>query len=65
MHRRQALLMLTSTGALSLAGVSDLAAQQNWPTRPVRLIVPFPPGGPTDTFARLIAGKLQEKWGSR
>ncbi len=45
MHRRQALLMLTATGALSLAGVSDLAAQQNWPTRPVRLIVPFPPRG--------------------
>lgn len=63
MHRRQVLLMAAASGALSLAGVADLAAQQSWPTRPVHLIVPFPPGGPTDTFARLIAGKLQEKWG--
>ena len=38
-------------------------AADEWPRGPVRIIVPFPPGGPTDTVARLIAQQLQEIWG--
>jgi tripartite-type tricarboxylate transporter receptor subunit TctC len=34
-----------------------------WPTKPVTIVVPFPPGGSTDTLARAIAPKLQEKFG--
>jgi tripartite-type tricarboxylate transporter receptor subunit TctC len=39
------------------------AAETSWPTRPVKLIVAFAPGGPTDIFARLIGQKLAEATG--
>ena len=49
-------------GALALAAAAPAAAQ-NFPKGPVRIIIPFPPGGPTDTVGRLIGQKLQEMWG--
>ena len=53
---------LLSATLLSLAAASAFA-QGAWPTRPVTLVVPFPPGGGTDTGARWVAQKLSEKWG--
>ena len=52
-------------GAAALApGAVNSAHAQKWPDRPVTIIVPFPAGGNTDTMARLLADKLQTKFGS-
>src|SRR5258708_40113579 len=38
-------------------------AQQNYPQKPIRYIVPFPAGGIADVFARIIGGRLAQAWG--
>ncbi len=42
---------------------APLAQAQTYPNRPVRIVVPFPPGAATDTLGRLIAQRLTESWG--
>jgi tripartite-type tricarboxylate transporter receptor subunit TctC len=49
--------------AAGLACQPAVAQTANWPTRPVKLIVGFAPGGPTDLFARLIAQSLSQQTG--
>jgi tripartite-type tricarboxylate transporter receptor subunit TctC len=50
--------------ALALAAASSGFAQtQAWPTRPVRMVIPFPPGGTLDTVGRLLAQKLGDQMG--
>ncbi len=58
---RLACLWLAATLPLS-AGAQDTS---NYPDKPVRIIVPFPPGGAADTFARMAGQKLTEAWGNK
>ena len=59
---RAAALALMAGIACCLLAATGPAAAQSWPTRPVKLVVPFPPGGPLDTIGRAIAQKLTEDW---
>jgi len=54
-------------GGLSLAGLPRLAGAQeeNWPSRPIRLVVPWAPGGASDLLGRLVARKLSASLGQQ
>src|SRR5262245_36497302 len=60
-HRRHFLHL--AAGAAALPIVSGSARAQTYPSRPVRLIVGFPPGGGADTTARIIAPWLSQRLG--
>ena len=53
-------LLLTTTCMLAAA---PALAQPAWPAKPLRFIVPFPPGGPSDVVARIVAPRLQDRLG--
>src|SRR6185503_10397144 len=56
---------VTASLAFLLAITAFVASAQNYPSRPIRLIVPYPPGGPTDLVGRTIGQKLTEAWGQQ
>src|SRR3954468_18075026 len=51
-------------GAAAAPFAASLADAQNWPNGPIRLVVPFPPGGSTDALARLVQTGMQQRLGS-
>ena len=63
MRRREFITLLG--GAAWLSTISRLAWAQAYPMRPVRVIVPYAPGGPTDIFGRLIAQSLSKHLGKQ
>jgi tripartite-type tricarboxylate transporter receptor subunit TctC len=67
-HSPRFLLSVRSLATACLAAMlwtGSAFAQSSFPDRPVRIVVPFPPGGAADIFARLVGQKYTELWGSK
>jgi tripartite-type tricarboxylate transporter receptor subunit TctC len=62
MGRYRALVLISLVG---FAAMVASAQAQTYPAKPVRVVVPFAAGGPTDLVARVVAAKLSEKWGQQ
>jgi len=61
--RRVATATLASVVCTAVFGTARAQAQPAFPSKPITMIVPFPPGGPTSLVARVIAQKMSESMG--
>jgi tripartite-type tricarboxylate transporter receptor subunit TctC len=59
----QSLLVLAAIGVFGRAGAQAVPAASGYPTKPIRIIVPFTPGSANDIIARIVSPKLAERWG--
>ena len=62
MNNAQNRILAAVTG-LVLHAAAGMAAAQNYPDRPIRIIVAFPPGASTDVVGRIVGQKMTEAWG--
>ncbi|MCM0035341.1 MAG: tripartite tricarboxylate transporter substrate binding protein [Burkholderiaceae bacterium] len=64
-HRRlrRILLLALGLGSVSFGSVAHAQSSNDWPTKPIRFVVPYPPGGPLDTMARLLAEQVKPTLG--
>lgn len=58
-------LLFRCVTTLLLLGMSGALWAQNWPAKPIRMIIAFPPGGPTDLVSRVLAQRLSEQLGQQ
>jgi len=65
MLTRRHAVRIAAAAIMPLGLTGRAASAQEWPNRPVRLIVPFPPGGGADAIARIVSGRLAETWGQQ
>lgn len=62
-HFRRVLLLALGLGSVSLGLTAQAQSAATWPTKPIRFVVPYPPGGPLDTVARVLAEQAKTTLG--
>lgn len=61
--RRKVLRRVLQGAVIASSGLSLVSAQSEWPDKPIKIIVPFPPGGGVDLTARIVAERLAQQFG--
>ena len=63
--RRTTRVLLSASALLALALLPTIASAQDYPNKPIKLIIPYPPGGATDVIGRIVALKMSEVMGQQ